>query len=48
MLIARDATATVVTREIALSSIMSILARDVSGNTSVELKAVAVEYARYK
>jgi hypothetical protein len=46
MLIARDAMATVVTSEIALSTIISILARGVSGNTSVELNAVAVEYAR--
>ena len=48
MLIARDATATVVTSEIVLSSIISILAREVSGNTSVGLNAVAVEYARYR
>ena len=48
MLIARDATATIVTSEIVLSSIISALARDVSGRTSVELNAVAVEYARYR
>jgi hypothetical protein len=48
VLIARDATARVVTSEIALSSIINILARHVSGNTSVELNAVAVEYARYR
>ena len=46
MLIARDMTATMVAREIVLSSIISILARDVSGMTSVVLNAVAVEYPR--
>jgi len=48
MLIARDAAATIVTSEIALSSIIRILACGVSGKTSVELNAVAVEYARYR
>jgi hypothetical protein len=43
MLIARDATTTIVAREIVLSSIISSLARDVSGRASVELNAVAVE-----
>ena len=46
MLIARDMTATIVASEIVLSSIISILARDVSGMTSVVLNAVAVEYPR--
>jgi hypothetical protein len=46
--IARDATTTIVTSEIALSSIIRILARDVSGSTSVGLNAVAVEKPRNK
>ena len=43
MLIARDITATIVVSEIVLSSIISSLARGVSGITSVVLNAVAVE-----
>jgi hypothetical protein len=46
MLIARAATVTIVTRETVLSNIISILAREVSGSTSVGLNAVAVENAR--
>jgi len=46
MLIARDMTVTIVASEIVLSSIISSLARDVSGMTSVVLNAVAVEYPR--
>jgi hypothetical protein len=42
-LIARDITATIMISEMALSSIISIFARDVSGTTSVVLNAVAVE-----
>ena len=42
-LIARAPTTTIVASEIALSTIMSILAREVSGVTSVVLNAVAVE-----
>jgi hypothetical protein len=43
MLIARDATMTIVIIEIVLSSIISNLARGVSGTASVVLNAVAVE-----
>ena len=43
ILIAREATTTIVSSEIVLSSIISSLAREVSGATSVVLKAVAVE-----
>ena len=46
MFIARAATATVVTSEIVLSSIIKSLLRDVSGCTSVGLNAVAVQKAR--
>jgi hypothetical protein len=46
MLIARAATVTIVTRETVLSNIISILAREVSGRTSVGLNAVAVQNAR--
>jgi len=46
MLIARDATTTIVTSENPLSSIISNLARDVSGRASVGLNAVAVENPR--
>jgi hypothetical protein len=46
MLIAREATTTIVTSEIVLSSIISILARDVRGRASVGLNAVAVENPR--
>jgi hypothetical protein len=48
MLMARDATMRIVAREIALWSIISIFARDVSGRASVALNAVAVEYPRNK
>ena len=43
MLIARDATRTIVTREIMLSSIIISLARGISGAISVVLNALAVE-----
>jgi Alpha amylase, catalytic domain len=46
MLIARAATVTIVTRETVLSNIINILAREVSGRTSVGLNAVAVQNAR--
>ena len=42
-MIARDATTTTVKSEIVLSSIISNLARDVSGMASVVLNAVPVE-----
>ena len=45
-LIARAPTTTIVTSEMALSSIIVILARAVTGTTSVALNAVAVEKAR--
>jgi hypothetical protein len=48
MLIARAATTMTVTSEIPLSSIISNLARGVSGIASVVLNAVAVEYPRYR
>ena len=43
ILIARAPTTTIVASDIELSTIISILARDVSGMTSVVLNAVAVE-----
>ena len=45
-LMARDTTMTSVRSEIVLSSIINILARRVSGKTSVGLNAVAVLYPR--
>ena len=48
MLIARAATAMIVTNEITLSSIINNLAREVSGKSGVGLNPVAVSNARNK
>ena len=48
MLIAREATTTIVTSEMELSSIISILALLVNGSTSVGLNAVEVLNPRDK